>query len=160
MKSALIFLFVGLSVFHEYHVSVCDINFNTEKQLLEVTHRIFADDLENTLKMQNIHLDVMNRNDYDVNDPYFEDYLKKHIKVKANTTNTSIVWLGHQVKSDLIVCYYEVNVPKTIDKVHLSNTVLMELFRDQKNIVHWKKDKVNVNSVVLDIRKPVTNQEF
>ena len=37
-------------IFHDFHVSVTDLEHNAQNQTVEVSHRIFIDDLEMALK--------------------------------------------------------------------------------------------------------------
>ncbi|HKX85798.1 MAG TPA: DUF6702 family protein, partial [Flavobacterium sp.] len=48
------FLFVALSSFamHKFYVSIYQINYAQEKKMLQITSRIFVDDLNNILKIK------------------------------------------------------------------------------------------------------------
>ncbi len=161
MKAATILMTVlGINLVHEFHVSSCDINLNTKTQVLEFTHRIFADDLENILKTNHSGVDVMSKEHYKKNNELFSEYIKTNLKIVSNKEKLNIQWIGYELKSDQIVCYFEVKLADDSKEITISNTVLMDLFKDQKNIVHWKKNNENVNSVILDRKKSSINQKF
>ncbi|GAB4519509.1 MAG: hypothetical protein Tsb004_30570 [Allomuricauda sp.] len=146
----LLIVVLGINLVHEYHISVCDINFNNKRRILEVTQRVFADDLENTLKNEGISVNVLETKDYQVNDDYFKSYVLGKMEVSTSDREHPIQWLGHEVKSDQIVFYYEIGLSEIPKVLQISNKVLMEAYKDQKNVVHWRQEGKNKRSFVLD----------
>jgi len=77
-RLALIFLFFFSSLqAHEYYVSICDIEFNSESNTLEITLKLFTDDLENTLQQGKSRLYLGEDGESATADSLLESYLKR-----------------------------------------------------------------------------------
>ena len=49
-------------------------------------------------------------------------------------------FLGSEDKNDLIICYLEIEKIPISDSIKIENNILFDLFLDQKNIIHVKKN--------------------
>jgi len=127
---------------HPFHVSVCDIEFNQKNGSLEISQRIFLDDLEEALRKTSgwANLDVMNPTDKKRFDAMMKDYLLKNLVVVANGTKQKLSYLGHEVEADALWCYIEVTSVNNLESIEVTNSVLLETFDDQINIVHIKRE--------------------
>jgi len=145
-------VFLGLfSVFHPFHISVTDIVHNPQSQSLQISQRIFIDDLEEGLKKFH-QMDYINT--YEPTDPVQLDsligvYLKEKVFFRIDGNNYDFNYLGSEVENDARWCYFEVEGIAAVKEVEVTNVVLMELFDDQQNIVHFKANDV-LKSYKLD----------
>ena len=131
-SSALLFNFL-----HPFHVSVTEISYNNSNKHLEISVRIFADDLENALeKYARTRFDLIDS----LNDPsaqkILEMYLKKNFIVKQHGKLTELNFLGSEIDEDVIWSYLESSPVKNPETIWVSNTLLLDLFDDQVNLVH------------------------
>jgi hypothetical protein len=135
------FLFVWLilisPIFHPLHVSVTEINFDEKDKALEIMIRVFADDLETTLrKNQNIpDLDIQNPKGKTL-DQMMQEYLKGRFAVKLDGKPGALQYLGNEKDGEAFVFYVEVSKVRRWDKIEVTNTILTEVFDDQSNLVH------------------------
>ncbi|AXT60793.1 hypothetical protein D1816_10675 [Aquimarina sp. AD10] len=154
-KTILFFLILGsitLSSYtvHKFYVSVTQIEHNKEQQTLQIISRIFIDDIEDLLKTR---YDESLTIDTTKDDPKLDEYLKKYldqkIKIKVNDKDIAFNFLGKEYEDDLMICYLEVQNISSLEEINISNEVLMDVFEEQQNIVHVKKENQR-KSLILE----------
>lgn len=130
-------VFLGL---HPFHVSVCDIEHDPETKALQISQRLFMDDL--ALGLQNFHkleyVDTYKPKDLKKLDSLIGAYIKAKLFITVDGKDVTFNYLGSELEGDARWCYIEV---KDIDKVkqaEVANALLTETFDDQENIVHFK----------------------
>ena len=130
-------------VFHPFHVSVCDIEHNVENQTLEISQRIFMDDLETGLKKfhQVEFIDAFKPKDPKELDSLIADYLKNKLVITVNGQAAGLNYLGSEVEGDARWCFIEVTNTPSVKEVKVSNRILFESFEDQENIVHFEANE-------------------
>lgn len=131
-------LFLWFLLLHPFHVSVCEVTFNEDAHAIQITHRIFLDDLEQGLRQMtgDDHLDVTVLSD--ANKQSLEEYLRKNFSVKLEGKATKYTFLGSEVENDVMWCYIEISDIQTVPTISLTDEIITEIFEDQKNIVHFK----------------------
>lgn len=134
---SLIFSLNGILV-HDFHISVCEIEYDEKSQSLEMTHRIFLDDLETTLVdwSGDESVDVYNPKDEKELNKLIGKYLLEKFTVKVNGNNNSMVFIGAESEDDIMYCYIELPKVEKLQSIHILNTILMDKFEDQINMVH------------------------
>ncbi|WP_157207724.1 DUF6702 family protein [Mariniflexile maritimum] len=126
---------------HKYYVSVTQIDFMPEKQSVQITSRIFIDDLENLLRERyDKKITLAIKNEMPTTDRVIERYLKEKIKIKINGNSVNLNYIGKEYDTDIVKCYLEIEGIKTIETIEISNQVLFDMFDDQQNII-----KTNIN---------------
>lgn len=142
----LLFLWLLL---HPFHVSVCEVTYDEASRAVQITHRIFLDDLEQGLRRMtgDDHLDITVLSDG--NRKSLEAYFRKNFEVRLDGQVTKYAYLGHEIENDVMWCYVEITSVTSLPKISLKDQILTEIYEDQKNIVHFKigEDK---KSFILD----------
>jgi hypothetical protein len=139
----LIFSLNGIML-HDFHISVCEIEYDQESKALEITHRIFLDDLEQTLISWsgNSSIDVYNPKDSNELKELIGKYILEKFSVKVNDNKEEMVFIGSEAEDDIMYCYVELPKVNKFESIHILNTVLMDKFDDQINMVHiYRGDK-------------------
>jgi len=149
------------SVLHPFHVSVTDIVHKAETQSVQVSQRIFIDDLEQGLKKfhQLDYVDTYKPKDPIRLDSLIEAYLKQKVFIRINGKTRAFNYLGSEVESDARWCYYEIQGIAEVTEAEITNVLLMEVFDDQQNIVHFKANEV-MKSYKLDKEDTYTTFKF
>jgi hypothetical protein len=145
MKNKLVYpligiLFLSLSAFtfHKFYMGVFQINYVNEKKMIQITSRIFVDDLNNGMekkyhKKTFIGTDRETQADIDL----LKKYLADNFSVKTDGQLKPITFLSKEVEAgDVLVCYSRI---KDIDKfktIEISNSVLVDWNNEQQNITH------------------------
>jgi hypothetical protein len=121
---------------HKFYASFVTMNYNQQEQLLEITMRIFPDDLEAALSRQNnkpVHLDKSK-----AVSAMIMAYLKKTFELKKGGRLQQLRWLGLDLGVNSAFLYIEVRLPGGLSGVQIRNHFLFELFDDQTNVVSIK----------------------
>ncbi len=139
----LVSLIFSLSSFivHKFYVSVTQVDYNEEEQSLQVISRIFIDDLEEVLRKRYNDAIMLDPDKETSNvDTYIKKYLKQKLVFLVDDKETSFIFLGKEYEDDLIICYLEIENIASLKTVKVSNEILMDLFEEQQNIIHVKKE--------------------
>lgn len=124
-------------VAHKYYLSVTDIAYNKEEASLQMITRLFYDDLEAVLRerySKDITVDATsNQEELDI---YIKKYLNAKVKIIVNGKEKTLSYLGKRYDDDFVVCYIEITGVSSIKTLEIENTVLMDAFSDQKNMIH------------------------
>jgi len=131
-------LFLALTSFeiHKFYVSIYQINYASEKKMLQITSRLFVDDLNAVLyKRYNkkTFLGEKNESQEDVN--LMKKYILDNFILKVNGQLKPINYLSKEMEGNVIVCYYNIkDIPK-IKTLEVKNSALIELNSEQQNII-------------------------
>lgn len=138
MKIFAFTLCLSLMAWHPFHVSVCDIYFDSRKNELQVAQRIFLDDFENALrKSSGKDIDLVKIYDSDRGQRLITDYLVSNFRVKFEGKITILKYVGAEIEEDVIWCYFTISPVRSMQQIEMKNTILFELFDDQSNLVHF-----------------------
>jgi hypothetical protein len=140
----LIFCLIVCSSFvlHKFYVSVTQIDYVPNKKRIEITSRIFIDDLEKALtKKYQKKPNITSSNELPEAEEWIKTYIKEKIKVSINKKPQVIEYLAKEVEGDVLIIYTKIAISKKINTFEFYNSLLTETFQDQQNIVH-----TNINS--------------
>ena len=122
---------------HKFHASFARMNYNEQEQTVQVTLRIFADDLENILSRRtgrSIRLDKTP--DAAV---LTLAYLQSSFELRGRDGRTKkLVWVGMEPEVDTVWVYVEAKVGPNPEALTVSNRILFDLFDDQVNLLHFR----------------------
>ena len=146
MKKQLLLLFavLFLSSFsaHKFYVSVTQIDYVPSKNRVEITSRIFIDDLEKALtKKYNKKVNLTSSKELPEAEELIKSYLKEKIKISINKKPQNIEFLAREIEGDVLILFTKIAISKKINTFEFYNSLLTETFQDQQNIVH-----TNINS--------------
>lgn len=123
---------------HPFHVSVYEIVYNEESEALQISCRIFLDDLEQALRKENGNEDLDIVEDSLLAHTTNRLYMRKNFKLTVNGSPKEYNYLGGETENDVMWCYLEIENLKELKKIELKNTMLTETFEDQQNMIHFK----------------------
>lgn len=138
----------GLCV-HPMHVSVTEIEFDEKDRELEITTRIFIDDLEKTLQneLRQPELDLLNPKNGLTIDQMAGKYLGDHIRISLDSKPQKTQYLGHERDGEALIFYVLVSKVKKWKTIQIFNDVITATYEDQSNLVH-----VTVREAVKSLR--------
>lgn len=141
-------LYLLLLILHPFHISVCDIEHNPEQNSLQISHKIFLDDLEEAINSANqTSYDLYEPKDPELVDRLIGNYILDHFQVMVDRVQPEISYLGHEKDLDAAWCYVEIKGVNKIKNLQVINNILFEIHEDQTNIVH-----VSYNGVTKSTR--------
>lgn len=136
--------------FHPYYISVTEIKHNAKEQTLEISCKLFADDIEKDLKfISGSAVNLLAAQDSAKNQALLTKYFLKKLKLTADGKDLKIDFLGFEKEQGAIWCYMQVSSVKDFHKLCVETTVLYDFTPDQINIIHIiknsnrKSDKLN-----------------
>ncbi len=147
-----------ISIIHPFFVSVIDVNHNAKEKSLEISVRIFTDDLETVLKNQtHTSVDLTKATDKAKNDKLIAEYIHNKMQFKIDGKAIQLNYIGYEIQSESSWCYFEViNIP-SFKKLDVNCNLLYEWQAQQMNIFHVKENGVE-KSYKLD--NPKTQAVF
>lgn len=135
--------------FHPIHLSITEIDHNEKSKALQITSRIFIDDLELSIrkKLNDPELDLLEPGNGHTTDQLVKDYLAEMIKVKVDKKAVKTNYIGHEIEGPAMICYIEIENIKKYTTLEVTNRVILETHDDQSNLVN-----VNYHDKVKSIR--------
>lgn len=164
-KLILALLFIGvfsalIAFAHPFYVSITSVDFNPSKKRVEVSCRLFYDDLEVALKNQlGQHIDVIHPKNKAAADSAISKYIRQNFKINVNNQPRNLRYVGYEIEEDVAWCYLEVSDVPAISKLDIVNQLLFKDFKNQSNIMHIKVNNTK-KSTKLDNPKRTASFTF
>ena len=143
LKFILIIFLIPIFAFsmHKYYISLTNIEYKKENNSLQITVKLFIDDLQETINnTYNTNHELTLQNERSVVDSLIVKYSTDHFKIELNETATKYLYLGKEYDSDVVYLYFEIENIQNFYSIGIQNNMLIEFFPEQKNIV-----KLNIN---------------
>jgi hypothetical protein len=129
---------LGLMMYaHPFYISVTEINHNATDKTLEISCKIFGDDMEEVLKKSsNTAVDLSDPKKLEANNKLIEAYVRNHLSLMADGKTVKLNYVGFEKEKESVYCYFEgQNIP-SVKKLDVINSLLHDLNSDQINIMH------------------------
>lgn len=130
-------LFLWLLI-HPFHIGVCEILYNEENKSLEISQKLFIDDLETAYRKHSGDGDFIIDEDIDQRREITLSYLKENFILKIDGKVAPYTYLGAEIEADALWLYIEVENVQEFNEIDLTYKPLTEVFDDQQNLVHFK----------------------
>ena len=133
-------LFLTLTSFsvHKFYVALYQVNYAPEKKMLQITTRIFVDDLNNAIGKKytkKVALGAENETAEDVN--LLNKYFSEKVYIKVNGQTKPIHFLSKEMEGDVLICYFTIKEIKKINSLEIYNSIITEGISEQQNIMHF-----------------------
>ena len=152
---------VLLAKTHPFYLSLTEIRFNSSSKKIEVAQKIFWDDLETALGRHfNENIDFLNPEDQSKLDSQIHRYLLTHNQVLVNGKLLTLNYLGYEVEEDAAWFYLESSETEAPKTVEVKNTILLDDFNGQQNIVHIYNQSKSPRSLLLGKGEATGKIEF
>ncbi len=134
-------LLIKFFLLHPFYVTVTDVNQNPKSKTIEISTKIFINDLEKAiLNENNTVLNITNPQNKNQADDLIALYLQKHLKVAINNKFYPINFVGYQITHDAVWCYLETKQTPKIKTISITNSLLLALYPQQINIINFKAE--------------------
>lgn len=122
---------------HPFYVTVIELNHNAKDRNLEISCKLFADDLEAILKKQyKMQIDVSHPKDPKALDKMVNEYCTRHLKMKADGNPLVLQYVGFEKEAESAWCYFQVSGITALKKLEVTTDLLYELYDTQITIMH------------------------
>jgi hypothetical protein len=129
--------FADNSALHPFYISVTEINHNGTEKTLEISCKIFTEDLENVLnKSANPKIEISNPKSKDQATKLINQYLSTHLQLRVNGQPVKMELLGFEEEKEATWSYLQVNNIPSVKKIEIDDSILYESFPEQINLVH------------------------
>jgi hypothetical protein len=137
-RRLLILVLIPLFAFtlHKEYFSLTKIDYNKKEQTVQITMRLFTDDMELALLNQfkkptelGTKIEVTDAN------KLLNIYLNQRFRININSHKTSYNFIGKEFEKDVVYVYLEIPNIKNINQIEIQNGVLTDTFSEQENIV-------------------------
>lgn len=145
MKSIKKFLIVALILplfafnMHKYYVSLCEVEYLPEREVMQIKLGLFIDDLELTLNKdykKSLKLGTPQETE-NVDELYFK-YLQEHFRLVLNGEDTPYTYVGKKYEDDIVRFYLEIPNLSELNSFEVYNRCLLRDFDEQLNIIKLK----------------------
>jgi len=122
---------------HPFYIAVTEINLNTSDKTLEVSCKMFADDLEQIIEKNNhTQLDISADKDKSKFDSYIPAYVKSHLNLSVDGKAIDLSYIGFEKEKESAYCYFQAENISSVKKIDINNSILHDFTSDQINIIH------------------------
>lgn len=124
-------------VFHPFYVSVTEINHNAKDKILEISCKLFTNDLETVLE-KNLHtkVDLSSPADKKAAEGYIAAYIIKNLQIKVDGKPVPLQFVGSEKEQEATWSYFQVNNMPSVKNIALTNSLLYDGFDKEINIMH------------------------
>lgn len=144
MKKTILYTFIGvlflsLTAFsvHKFYMAVYQVNYAPEKKMLQITSRIFIDDLNKALeKKYSKKLYLGSEKETPEGIVLLKKYFSENFFIKVNGQSKTINLLSKESEGDVLVCYSSIKEISKINTIEITNTMLVDWNSEQQNITH------------------------
>lgn len=154
LVAALIPICLATTSAHKFYVSITKVEYAAEDQALQLISKIFVDDLEVTLSERYGREISLGTNKETATDlELLKKYFLQKFSVEVNGQSAPLIYLGQEYENDTVKIYIEIEEVASITSLEFENSVLLDKFEEQQNIIHTKVFKKR-RSLVLDKDNP------
>lgn len=140
-----------MASYHPIFVSVTEIEHNAKDKSLEISCKIFTDDLETTLRtLYKTPVDLLKPKDKKAMEKLVAGYVQNHLQVKVDGKPVSLEFLGYEQDEEGIISYYQVNNVAVVKKLDVANNILFEYKKEQMSIIHTSVNGIKKSTKLLN----------
>jgi hypothetical protein len=121
---------------HPLYISVTEIKHNSKDKILEVSCKIFTNDLEAVLeKMSKTRVDLSAPADKVATDKLIDAYIEKHLRLSVDGKPVILHFVGSEKESDGTWSYFQVNDVAAVRRIDAVDDLLYDSFSQEINIL-------------------------
>ncbi|MCG9791407.1 hypothetical protein LXH21_02870 [Flavobacterium algicola] len=119
-------------------MGIFQIHYAPEKKMLQITTRVFVDDLNKALEKKyhkTTHLGTTQESAEDV--VLMRKYLAEKFYLKVNGSVMPMNYLSKEIESDVLICYLTIRDISKVKSLETHNAILTDFDEEQQNIAHF-----------------------
>lgn len=150
----LLFLCVALSSWsHKFYVGIFQLQFAPEKKMLQVTSRIFVDDLNSALEKKykkKFHFGEANATPEEA--AFLSKYMSENFAISVNGAPKTLEYRSSEMENNVLIVYSRIVGIPSVKSLEISNKMLFDFVTEQQNII-----QTNVNGTKSNLLLTVDN---
>jgi hypothetical protein len=124
---------------HPYYMSVTEFEYKPAEKEVQVSCKIFTDDLEGTLKKEyKRKVDILNTVSKKENEQLLNSYLQQHLRLQLDGKPVVLKMIGFEEEGEAIWIYLVTTNTAAFKSAVVFNDLLYSYREDQLNIIHFK----------------------
>ena len=141
---------------HQFFLTTTEVRLSDNQKSLEITIQTFTHDVEALLKKANFNLaNLGSEREDDKIDDFIIDYLSDNFIIQDHYWR----YLGKKIDGDFTLFFLEIDKFDSQSTVAVFNTIFMDMYSKQKNIINVYGTK-NVQSSTMTIEEPAFKFEL
>jgi hypothetical protein len=121
---------------HKFYSSIYQINYVPQKKMIQITARLFIDDLNEALEKRFHSKNYIGTNKETPQDEVaMKNYLSEKFLLKVNGALKPISFRSKEIEDNVLVCYFRITDISKITTLEIENSALIELNSNQQNII-------------------------
>lgn len=136
---------------HPYYLSVTELKYNEKAKSIEVSCKMFTNDLEMALrKTSGKTVDLLHPQDKAETDKILFEYITKRLTITNNNQKQTLKYIGFEKEEDAIWTYMEISNCQKPKSLLVTNKLLYDFLKEQINIVHLECGSLNESNKVTN----------
>ena len=124
---------------HPYYISVTEIRADSKQHTMNISCRMFTDDLQNALyKIHHCKADLEKGESQC--DEALGKYISDHLQILIGGKPIALKFIGYEIEEEATWCYLEVAFSYSGETVEVHNRLLYDFLPEQTNMVHFYRD--------------------
>lgn len=122
---------------HKFYMAIYQVNYVPEKKMLQITTRIFVDDLDKALQKKYNKKSFLGSDKASAESlELLKKYLSEKFTLQINGQTKPMNFLSLEMEGDVLVCYLNIKEVSKIKSLEINNSILIECYSQQQNILH------------------------
>ena len=124
---------------HPYYMSVTEIEYKAEEKELQIACKLFADDFEDVLKVENSKtVEIFDEVQKIANLKMMNTYLQQHFKITVDGTIGVYKLMGFETEGEAVWVYLVAKDVSKFKKLNVWSDIFYKYRTGQINIIHFK----------------------
>ena len=139
----LFFTYITSGYLHPVHVSIANLEYNKNQNKIDLSLKIFEDDFRLLFfHLNEIDVDLRVESNYAIHEELIIAYFNSNFKLLANEKDKLKLRINNwKTNEDALWFYFEIPVSQEIRSLKVTNTLLLDLYFDQKNLLILKTEE-------------------
>jgi hypothetical protein len=128
---------------HPIHVSVTNMEIQAENNTVSLSFKVFTDDFQLLLnQLYNIDLDLNENGNYTLHKDKIDAYFHDNFKILVKGKELKFTSEGIKRNNEAVWFFYNIVPKDDLETFVIRNSLMLDLYPDQKNLLIFKKGKL------------------
>ncbi|MBF6609214.1 MAG: hypothetical protein ITG00_10835 [Flavobacterium sp.] len=145
---------------HKFYVGIYQIDYVAEKQMVQITTRIFLDDFNEAAELKYNKQMMLGEPTESAQDrEMMLKYIKESMILQINGKTATMEFMSKEIEDNVLICYFRVTGVRKINSFKIQNKILFDYVTEQQNVI-----QTNINgkkqSLLLTTDKSVAELRY
>ncbi len=128
---------------HPIHVSVTNLEFQSENNTISLSFKVFTDDFQLLVnQLYDVQVDLSENGNYELHKEKIDFYFQEHFKIIFKGKELKFTNEGIKRNDEAVWFFYNIVTKKEVKTFVIKNSLMLDLYPDQKNLLILKKGKL------------------